>query len=509
MKRITSITLCLVLLASLCACDFLGGGTAGPDNTTAPERPGVMEPLQGGPMLYTFPGQTPYGTAEDMESGGDIPLYPLGLVNQNGNITAEPQYERCWYLYDSAGRVSGLIAMKEKAFTLFSLQGIGEALPITGTGIEAIPGGRFLIVSEAEPETYETRDGLFDLLQKKFEIEPQDGLQLVYHGGGMVFGHEYATKSMNARHVREFRYDCAANSIEELPNQHRFQEYLPETGWMSYPGRTDHEWVDGELNPLPQLTGYQLFGFQGGPYSQAHPTGSIYGKKGGWVDRQGNFAPLEFEVIEQRGNCWIARPDPQENYDHAVLIGPQLQALCETGEGQSIALLLPHTSWGDPLDVRGFLLLDAGGEPLRAFDADGNPFPAAADTQKFIGMQDENLYSVTNGVWTVTAERFVRHEAGTPAAWRRLICGDYVIYGAGSLAEGYYRIEEQLIALRWDGTLYPECPLLPYSAAGQLGWNAGEQGPEYFWAEAPEKRGYVNVRGEWLFVDETVYDAAE
>jgi len=95
-----------------------------------------------------------------------------------------------------------------------------------------------------------------------------------------------------------------------------------------------------------------------------------------------------------------------------------------------------------------------------------------------------------------------------------LICDDYIVVYTSfehvnpnefnGLSDETFIEHVETFAIDWDGNRISNCPLEPYfDSFGSMPITAGEQGPNYFWVEHDGKRGYINTKGEWLFVDTT------
>ena len=159
MRKLTALALAFAL-ALLCGC-----AAPEPEEPTTPDPnrpPAIMEPLQGGPMLYAFP-----------DDSGDPWWGAYGLINQDGVLIAEPQYNNIQYVYSDAAqtRVIGLIAeqwidTKYKSFTYYSLDGTAKMLNCEGDNIDVCPGGRYAVVSTEIRE-----DEALYLVQELFDIE--------------------------------------------------------------------------------------------------------------------------------------------------------------------------------------------------------------------------------------------------------------------------------------------------------------------------------------------------
>jgi hypothetical protein len=519
MKKLLTATLTLALALTLWGCEFFGGGettttaqTTGANET--PTSPAAMEPLQGGPMLYTFYGSEAYTTETSDYDGEEYPVYPLGLIDREGKRVSAPVYHKAEYVYDESGRqVIGLIAVKDREFTLYQLDGESRALPCDGYRIDVYPGGRYATVRAAEygglfSENADEplKDGLYDIENGRWVIEPKDGQMIQYCAGGVALGYQYDSGDATGDEVAQWAFSCADESVRELPMKlGRVQEYYPETGWfgaMWTEGEWENRYYDRDLKLLPQLTGWSVSpeGFSGGAYAKLYNNSSFPDVET-WVNRQGKIVELQHESIFFAGKCYLAGNQDLWQEKQGALLDAGLNELFKTGPDEHFAVLWRQNQT-DGID--GVLLLDSGGAVKAAFDENGKPF---ADTGAFRCWVEPDIGNVTafalqSGKWRVLDLMQYSPQAGSEPYVRALaLCEEYIVVEAG---DQWYSAEAQrdTFAVNWEGGKIDDCPLEPFfSRIG--GQTAGEQGFNYFWVEQEDgKRGYINLKGEWLFIDE-------
>lgn len=495
-----------------------GGGetTAEPAGKTAnsthadPDNPlkAAMEPLQGGGMLYTFAGAMPCGTALNEESGEEYPVYPIGLIDQSGKLVSPPVYENTQYIYDQAGlRVTGLVAQKEQAFTLYQLSGEAKTLSCQGYRIVVYPGGKYATVQTLDSQGgSEVCDGLFDLANDRYVMEPKDGQLIQYRAGDVALGYQYKTKNLdNENMAAQWAFRCADESVIDLPlSLGRVQEYYPETGWFGAMLLPEYrtQYYDKDLKLLTGLTGWSIYpeGFIGGAYCRLYNNNDFPGVET-WANRQGEVADLQVEeaYIQNVAQCYIAGP-----YfgNWSALYDANAQKIRKAGEGEHFAILWSEQS----RHLDSFLLLDSAGKIAAAFDGYGKPFAKTGAFQSWHALDGAFVYALTDGDWRALNLKSLAPEPD--AAGREghaiplALNGDYAVVQTG-WAETSMFIADDIIAVDWQGKPYANCPLEPYFGSLKSYANAGEQGPGYFWVELGGKRGYVDTKGAWVFMDET------
>ena len=169
--------------------------------------------------------------------------------------------------------------------------------------------------------------------------------------------------------------------------------------------------------------------------------------------------------------------------------------LYTTKPGEKIILLNPV-----PYEGRwvGLVVQDVNGNVVKAFDEYGKPMQSKSEAQFFSDkfLFGGTLYKLKDGKWTtLDLRQFLKPDAEDYSAIYMVVTEDWVI-----VATQYFESIDEIFAIDWTGQPYEACPLMPF-ISGQWLPTAGEQGPNYLWVEHEGKRGYVNTKGEWLFVE--------
>jgi len=219
-----------IALVLLCGC---GEGISAPDLETMPSEAATiayvplplpthegtaMPPLQGGPMLYPFPGNRE-----------DIWETTYGLINQNGEVVAQRQYDFYpQYVYGDAARtlVIGLVASQRLdeetfAYTYYNLDGTAKKLACEGArqpDIIVFPGGRFAVVNTGAWD--KRRAGLLDIEANAWAMEPVDGAwfngtALVDREGNIIHNIELLDQDLQSVFTGE-----PSDTFRALPNLH-------------------------------------------------------------------------------------------------------------------------------------------------------------------------------------------------------------------------------------------------------------------------------------------------
>ena len=472
--------------------------------TTAPwepnDPPAKMEPKQGGKMLYTFPGKVPYEIIEDEE--GEYPQYPLGLVNQDGKLVSPAIYHNVKYIYDEAKqRFIGVIAIKDREFTLYQLNGDKKVLLCDGFDIHVYPGGRYATVRAAEQGRVDCwsawepqKDGIYDIMNDKYVVEPKDGL-LINYSGGVALGYQHDSIDAQGDEIAHWAFYCANENIIDLWGLGRPQAYYPETGWFG-----NYTIYDSDLQLILEDWCVDNSGFDGGEWCILS---RFTGESGmTWINHKGELAEERYKSIARLGACFLAR----NNYESGPvsLYDPNLNLICTTEESEQLVWIGPQTD-----GTEAILLIDTNGIVKKAFDPNGKP--TTINIQHW-PLYTNAMYKEQNGNWRVLDLRpFYPIPMGDPYggddpyAQAIVVCDDYVIVETG-IYVSHYATNSKTFAVDWQGNPYPNCPLKPYF--GQLDQtykSAGPQGRNYYWVETPTKRGYINTAGNWLFIDPTAY----
>ncbi len=432
-------------------------------SASAPNHPkAVMPPLQGGPMLYSFEASEPYKVEEVKDEDGSytLILYYEGLVNQNGDVVVPPKYERTDYVYadDSKTCVIGLIARRDKSFTYYTLDGKSKKLACEGLSIEVFQGGKYAVVGLAEDgRAQDYHDGLFDLEKNVYVVEPRAGqmIQSQYKDSGMVFGYDYGANGESEKTVAQWFFVCATEVKKEVP--------------MTF----------GRLNNY-------------------HMRDKVF-------ETVENFVWFYYDQQWERVAKPKEPPEPQTDQSQYKLgNGEQFRTF-------SAFMRISRLGYNDSSDNLGTLVLDKNLTPKMLFDAKGilvtgSETPLIGD---FYANEDQIDYycKYVNGTWTVLkSSKFWNpdslHEISEGPRFRAAVfaaCEDYLVLNGWNGKSG----DAHTFAINWEGNPYNNCPLEKFfdKEGMNLRLTAGEQGPEYYWIDDSQgKRGYVDVRGNWLFV---------
>jgi len=492
----------------------------------------IMEPVQGGPMLYPFEGLDG----------------KMGLINQDGRLVAEPQFDPfhlygTQYVYSDAeeSRVIGLVAGRMVgmpktgdgplcSFTYYSLDGKSKELKCgEAVMMQVSPGGRFAVVSTKQYDWYPQEQGLFDIEANAWVVEPKDGYffnaeEKVYSDGAI------ARKGTYDNITEQWYYDYAMGERRDLPaDLGTFAGYLPGVQWFCFregdPYYGACRWYDKSFNHMPQLDDRFIHQFRG-KYAQHSPTAMPYGGNPAWVDRDGSIVPNEedfFFDYDTGGHCHNVFKYENDDYNNDrehTLLDSELKPVF-TGELGDVIC-----QFRGP--IRGYALLDSKREKVKAScDAYGKPLPVSEAPVVLRGINSAYIY---DDMWFLLRDGELRTVDMKPYGLYRDM-GDYFHLDAKVVAacedfiwvNGWHGLASEMqsifddftpatfFALDWDGNPFPDCPLEPFSESVIIrdsDWmrevyfiTAGEQGPNYYWVEHEDKRGYINTRGEWLFID--------
>jgi hypothetical protein len=303
---------------------FAGCGESKLDATTEitsaaeESRRAVMEPLQGGPMLYRYRGKEPYRTeiihySEYDDETYERALYPFGLINQNGKIVAEPQYaddNRFAYVYDSGGRVVGMLMEKETdnaedAYTYYSLDGKARPAHMREfIQLSYVPGYAFAGTDEClkhdvpehlRAQYCEGTDLLLETVEPIGGTEYANAYLIVDKAGAVQKAFDFAGEPMWPS--KEFRVLYGANYLFSFRDGE----------WNSLDLRT----IDGELlgawdyqrNTQVHAACEDYIVVKAGKYVD-------YGDDDGWVDRRQNLCHrLAGQALPQLPAGALFRPD--------------------------------------------------------------------------------------------------------------------------------------------------------------------------------------------------------
>jgi len=453
--------------------------------TLDPNRPiAIMEPLQGGPMLYTFMGKNG----------------KLGLINQDGGLVAEPQYEppntgdysaayslRAEYTRDANGRIDGITLQKgEKgeAFIHYTLD--GKSRPVKG-----IPdvGGRYALLD----------GGLYDVEKDRWKLAPKEGQNITETYRDRVFLQQAEANGTTKLYV----YVLEDERIQELPEG--VHAYLAElglyrAGYAQGSPQGDKyyfKYYDQNLKHLPEFSDYRIGLFGGRKYQMV---GKNDAESSLLIDQNGKIQESPYLYMRDFGKCWLgsneAFAEPDANVPK-TLLDDDLKPIYKAQRNEKIIPLYPV-----PYEHRlvGLIAQDAGGNIVKAFDANGKPMQTKDETQFFMDqfLFGGTLYKLKDSKWTaLDLRQFLKPDVEDYCAVAMVVTEDWVI-----VATSFFESRDEVFAIDWTGKQYNNCPLMPFVTLERYLYGAGEQGPNYYWVEQGGKRGYVNTKGEWLFVEQ-------
>jgi len=482
MKKIVALFVALGLVLALFGCAAVEPSSETPaaeepvTTTTPPPLPpregAVMPPLQGGPMLYMFNAAEPYGYFPSEYDGSPWPRFHIGLVNDMGEVVTEPRYTFARYAHDAYGRVIGVFAYIERKLTWYTLDGTATIKPFEVAWAESVLNGRYWIVRTRGHGMGSfsiddgTRDGLYNVEEERFVIEPTDGLQLVGYSG-VVFGAQRETESFDSAFLHSFRWNPEDGSRMEYPEGWHVQGYNSETGQYRMVERGEQ--------------------FE-------------YGSRIFFVDRDMNLLDIEDEIGlgERRGNLWVL---------HNSLLDSQRDVIHAAQVGQSFVNLYDRIRPGDHGTGPGLVaLMDNDRNILEAWCTQtGEPFNMQAHGNGPWISQDGwgGAYRAQNGAWqAIIPSRFLDippMEGGV--AFIIAVTQAGAIIRVGREEQSRFA-ETRAIAVDWYGN-EADHPLLRFFDNENIWLSfrvAGEQGPNYFWVEHDGQRGFINTNGEWLFI---------
>ena len=512
MRRIIAL-LVVCSLAGLCGC---GEGVPAPEYPTEPtttieaitldpnRTKAAMEPVQGGPMLYTFPAYSAYKPTENL----------YGLINQEGEVIAEQQYSYIQYIYDDAARTRVIGLLAEEAgdnwhgtYTYYSLDGTAKELNCGEVYKASIaPGGRYAVVDTKQNYDDSGREGLFDIGVNAWAVEPKENQGVADYGDAALVN--------NQDGIWIFNY--ATGELKRLPidlsHVGYCTSYIPDVQWFCFFDDGVYRWYDASFNHMPQLDNWRIYPFNG-KYAHMYVDGSPV--TSAWVDRNGEIV----KHVEGPVNYYYSDPlfcylvNKNNRWDDNLLLDADLNTVFE---GNIIAFDGP---------IKGYVLLDEQQRVKASCDIHGKPLPID-DTPYVLHSPSGYLFRLQNGVWRgppVLISFGLRYNYHIDGSTGKFVGAgiveayeDYIlISGWQGLAKKKQKtyIEPSLMAIDWDSNPYLDSPLEPFYGCvmfvdddffGEYQWRtAGEQGPSYYWIETEEKRGYINTKGEWLFVDES------
>ena len=190
---------------------------------------------------------------------------------------------------------------------------------------------------------------------------------------------------------------------------------------------------------------------------------------------------------------------PYTDENTGTILGTDQKPIYTTKPGEEIIRLYPVPY---ELQLMGLVVQDADGHIVKAVDYNGRPMQTKAEAQFFTDQYIRGFYKLQNGKWTtLNLRQFTDPEREAHDAIARVVTEDWLIVATGP---NYHEMAiEEVFAVDWNGKPYEKCPLMPFFITPESYLpSAGEQGPNYYWVEHDGKRGYVNTKGEWLFVEQ-------
>ena len=170
-----------------------------------------------------------------------------------------------------------------------------------------------------------------------------------------------------------------------------------------------------------------------------------------------------------------------------------------TRPGEKIIILKPV-----PYELRyvGLVVQDEEGNVVEAIDYNGKPTQSKPEAQFYSDgfLFGGTFYQLKDGKWiALDLRQYIKPDIEAHSAIALVITEKWVIVETGQC---YFDMEiEEIFAIDWNGNRIDDCPLMPFITLGTFLHGAGEQGPNYYWVEHDGQRGYINTKGEWLFID--------
>lgn len=488
------------LLLGLCAC-----GRAGPEETEAGttmpltvvpqttevvtlppnDPPSRMNPELSGPILYVFYSKN----LREMPSG--FAGQSVGLINQDGELVAAPQYDIDgwpYYYLDENGHIEGFILSKGMNYYIYDLYGNCEKIAEKCYGVNMLRGGRYAILDLRQPAPFDPDgpppawDGIYDLREKKYIFAPEEGQVASWYGynpdnlllvknaaGRWVF--DSLTGTM--RQLAEDEADEPLSWCGQFIGQPEIIEALD--GWGCKYNAVDRPYGNKEYALINHWDTDEL---------------AFLSREGKIVDR-GTYTKGEdhggfFEVTDQNGAV--------------IWLDGSLRELGRLQKGEQRINLVYPGSWNH-------IILDAAGNPIRGIDKYGQSLQANGVYEQGHDVFDTTiLYRLKDGKWTkLDLSRYGYATAGA-------VCEDFVVVCVrerDSMTSPSYLVD--MFAVDWGGNKVDNCPLAPLFPKkypyvdyermfdGGHGWRWENN----YWIENEELRGFVNIKGEWLFVDTT------
>jgi len=213
----------------------------------------------------------------------------------------------------------------------------------------------------------------------------------------------------------------------------------------------------------------------------------------------GESRPVEGFPESHEHGFFINRNEDLYDYnveETGTILGADRKPLYTTKPGEEIIRLYPVPY---ELQLMGLVVQDAQGNVVKAVDYNGMPMQTKTEAQFFSDgfLFGGTLYKLKDGKWTtLDLRQFLKPDVEDHCAVAMVVTEDWVI-----VITLFYESRDEVFAIDWTGKPYKDCPLMPLIPGHYL-QSAGEQGPNYYWVEHDGKRGYVNTKGEWLFVEQ-------
>ena len=284
-----------------------------------------------------------------------------------------------------------------------------------------------------------------------------------------------------------------------------------------------NRWYDKSFKHMPRFDSWYIRKFTGKYALMESEVARGYA----WLDREGNVTPAENGKWYRRDYQWAGfycYSTPSENGQSKILLDPDLNPVFEAEPGEKIIEIDGF--------MKGYVLLGKDGQVKASCDTYGRPLPVfdrpyvlSAWMQHLL---DEQWFLLKDGVLRALPDlsayslNFYLDYDGFGGEFQKakvvLAFKDFILIG-GWQNRAEEKQEEYtyptLFAIDWDGNLYPNCPLEPFFSSvkfqrtseivfdGFYWLTAGPQGPNYFWVEHNGQRGYIDVHGNWLFIDKS------
>ena len=267
---------------------------------------------------------------------------------------------------------------------------------------------------------------------------------------------------------------------------------------------------DGELVAEPQYEQPNYWDYSATYSLRAEYTRDANGRVNGITLQKGEKGEeIIHYTLDGKSRLAEGFPAPSEHgsnrnedlYDYSVeetgtILGADRKPLYTAKPGEEIIRLYPVPY---QLQLMGLVVQDAQGSIVKAVDYNGKPMQAKSEAQFFSDkfLLGGTLYKLKDGKWTtLDLRQFLKPDAEDYSATYMVVTEDWVI-----VVTSFFESIDEIFAIDWTGKPYEDCPLMPF-ISGHFLHDAGEQGPNYYWVEKDGKRGYVNTKGEWLFIEQ-------